>query len=68
VTQASLRSVIGIVPQDTVLFNDTIGYNIAYGRDGAIAGRDRGAARGARSMALSSACPGAIDTRWANAG
>ena len=35
VTQASLRQAIGIVPQDTVLFNDTIEYNIAYGRDGA---------------------------------
>ena len=35
VTQASLRRAIGIVPQDSVLFNDTIGYNIAYGRDGA---------------------------------
>jgi ATP-binding cassette, subfamily B, heavy metal transporter len=35
VTQASLRAVIGIVPQDTVLFNDTIEYNIAYGRPGA---------------------------------
>ena len=35
VTQSSLRAAIGIVPQDTVLFNDTIGYNIAYGRDGA---------------------------------
>ena len=35
VTQASLRRAIGIVPQDTVLFNDTIGYNIAYGRVGA---------------------------------
>jgi ATP-binding cassette subfamily B protein len=35
VTQASLRGVIGIVPQDTVLFNDTIRYNIAYGRIGA---------------------------------
>jgi len=35
VTQASLRRVIGIVPQDTVLFNDTIGYNIGYGRPGA---------------------------------
>jgi ATP-binding cassette subfamily B protein len=35
VTQASLRAAIGIVPQDTVLFNDTIGYNIAYGREGA---------------------------------
>ena len=35
VTQASLRRAIGIVPQDTVLFNDTIAYNIAYGRIGA---------------------------------
>lgn len=35
VTQATLRSAIGIVPQDTVLFNDTIEYNIAYGRTGA---------------------------------
>ena len=33
-TQASLRSAIGIVPQDTVLFNDSIGYNIGYGREG----------------------------------
>ncbi|MBF8177398.1 ABCB family ABC transporter ATP-binding protein/permease [Herminiimonas contaminans] len=35
VTQASLRQAIGIVPQDTVLFNDTIAYNIAYGKPGA---------------------------------
>ncbi|MDB5412327.1 MAG: transporter ATP-binding protein/permease [Rubritepida sp.] len=35
VTQDSLRQAIGVVPQDTVLFNDTIGYNIAYGRPGA---------------------------------
>jgi len=35
ITQQSLRSAIGIVPQDTVLFNDTIEYNIAYGRPGA---------------------------------
>ncbi len=34
VTQASLRAAIGVVPQDTVLFNDTIRYNIAYGRPG----------------------------------
>ena len=35
VQQATLRQVVGIVPQDTVLFNDTIGYNIAYGKPGA---------------------------------
>ena len=35
VTQESLRAAIGVVPQDTVLFNDTIGYNIAYGREDA---------------------------------
>ena len=47
VTQASLRAAIGIVPQDTVLFNDTIGYNIAYGRDGATEDEIEAAARGA---------------------
>jgi len=35
VTQDSLRQAIGVVPQDTVLFNDSIGYNIAYGKPGA---------------------------------
>ena len=35
VTQSSLRAALGLVPQDTVLFNDTIAYNIAYGRPGA---------------------------------
>jgi ATP-binding cassette subfamily B protein len=44
VTQSSLRAAIGIVPQDTVLFNDTIGYNIAYGRAGASLAEDRCAA------------------------
>jgi ATP-binding cassette, subfamily B, heavy metal transporter len=48
VTQASLRASMGIVPQDTVLFNDSIGYNIGYGREGAtvedIAAATRGAA------------------------
>ena len=47
VTQASLRSAIGIVPQDTVLFNDTIGYNIGYGRAGATQDGIEGAAKGA---------------------
>ncbi|MDR6848314.1 ATP-binding cassette subfamily B protein [Sphingomonas sp. BE270] len=47
VTQASLRAAIGIVPQDTVLFNDTIGYNIAYGREGAGQDEIEAAARGA---------------------
>jgi len=47
VTQASLRSVIGIVPQDTVLFNDTIGYNIGYGRAEATQDGIEGAAKGA---------------------
>jgi ATP-binding cassette subfamily B protein len=47
VTQASLRAAIGIVPQDSVLFNDTIGYNIGYGKDGATQAEIEGAARGA---------------------
>ena len=47
VTQASLRAAIGIVPQDSVLFNDSIGYNIGYGRDGATQDEIEGAARGA---------------------
>ncbi|KAK0331115.1 Iron-sulfur clusters transporter atm1, mitochondrial, partial [Friedmanniomyces endolithicus] len=47
VTQDSLRAAIGIVPQDTVLFNDTIGYNIAYGREGASEADIAAAARGA---------------------
>jgi ABC-type transport system involved in Fe-S cluster assembly fused permease/ATPase subunit len=47
VTQASLRSAIGIVPQDTVLFNDTVGYNIGYGRGGANQDEIEAAAHGA---------------------
>jgi ATP-binding cassette subfamily B protein len=45
ITQESLRAVIGIVPQDTVLFNDTVKYNIAYGRIGASDAQIREAAR-----------------------
>jgi len=47
ISQTSLRAAIGIVPQDSVLFNDTIGYNIAYGRDGAGPDDIEAAARGA---------------------
>jgi ATP-binding cassette, subfamily B, heavy metal transporter len=47
VTQGSLRASIGIVPQDTVLFNDTIGYNIGYGREGSDQSAIEEAARGA---------------------
>lgn len=48
VTQDSLRRAIGVVPQDTVLFNDTIFYNIAYGRPGATRAEIEDAARFAR--------------------
>jgi ATP-binding cassette subfamily B protein len=47
VTQKSLRAALGIVPQDTVLFNDTIGYNIGYGREDAQPEEIVAAARGA---------------------
>ena len=48
VTQESLRAVIGMVPQDTVLFNDTIYYNVAYGRPEASREEVEGAARAAQ--------------------
>ncbi len=47
-TQASLRAAIGVVPQDTVLFNDSVYYNIAYGRPGASPAEVEQAARHAR--------------------
>ena len=48
VTQTSVRQALGIVPQDTVLFNDSVAYNIAYGRPGASQAEIEGAARSAR--------------------
>ena len=48
VTQESLHAAIGVVPQDTVLFNDTIGYNIGYGLDGATQQQIEDAARAAQ--------------------
>jgi len=52
-----LRSAIGIVPQDTVLFNDTIGYNIGYGREGASEADVEAAARGAAIDGFIAALP-----------
>ena len=63
VTQASLRSAIGIVPQDTVLFNDTIGYNIAYGRARATAEEIEAAARGAAIHDFIMALPQGYETQ-----
>ncbi len=48
ITQDSLHAAIGVVPQDTVLFNDTIRYNIAYGKDGATQAEVEDAARAAQ--------------------
>jgi len=62
VTQASLRRHIGIVPQDSVLFNESIGYNIAYGRDGASPAEVTEAARGAALMDLIGRLPQGFDT------
>ena len=57
VTQASVRRAIGIVPQDTVLFNDTVEYNIAYGKPGATHDEVVGAARAARIDSFISSTP-----------
>jgi ATP-binding cassette subfamily B protein len=62
VTQASLRALIGIVPQDSVLFNDTIGYNIAYGRDGAAQDEVIAAARDASILPLIAKLPQGFET------
>ncbi len=62
VTQDSLRQAIGIVPQDTVLFNDSIGYNIGYGRAGATQAEIEDAARRAAIHDFIAALPLGYDT------
>ncbi|WP_310462696.1 ABC transporter ATP-binding protein/permease [Sphaerotilus sp.] len=62
VTQDSVRRAIGIVPQDTVLFNDTIGYNIGYGRPGATQAQIEAAARAAHIHDFIAAQPKGYDT------
>jgi len=62
VTQASLRSQIGVVPQDTVLFNDTIGYNISYGRPRATRAEMQEAARAAQIHDFIESLPQGYDT------
>jgi len=61
-TQASLRAAIGIVPQDTVLFNDTVQYNIAYGRTGSSLADVQAAARAAHIDAFIASTPAGYDT------
>ena len=62
VEQKSLRAAIGIVPQDSVLFNDTVGYNIAYGREGADIDEIERAARDAAILPFIEALPDGFDT------
>ncbi|RUP24331.1 MAG: ATP-binding cassette domain-containing protein, partial [Curvibacter sp.] len=62
VTQASVRQSIGIVPQDTVLFNDTVAYNIAYGRPGSTQAEIEEAARAARIHDFIAASPAGYQT------
>jgi ATP-binding cassette subfamily B protein len=63
VTQDSLRTAIGVVPQDTVLFNDTIRYNIGYGRPGASQAEIEEAARTAQVHNFVMTLPEGYDTR-----
>ena len=62
VTQSSVRQAMGIVPQDTVLFNDTVEYNIAYGRPGATRAEVEAAARAAHIHEFIAAAPKGYDT------
>ena len=61
-TQSSLRQAIGIVPQDTVLFNDTIAYNIGYGRPGSSQAEIEEAAKAANIHGFIAASPKGYDT------
>ncbi|MEE8085117.1 MAG: ABC transporter ATP-binding protein/permease, partial [Alphaproteobacteria bacterium] len=63
ITQDSLRGAIGIVPQDTVLFNDTVHYNIAYGRPGAADQEIKEAARLAAIHDFIASTPDGYETR-----
>ncbi|WP_371036308.1 ABC transporter ATP-binding protein/permease [Rhodosalinus sp. FB01] len=63
VTQDSLHAALGVVPQDTVLFNDTIRYNIAYGRDGASQEEIEAAARAAQIHEVIVALPDGYETQ-----
>jgi ATP-binding cassette subfamily B protein len=63
VQQSSLRKAIGIVPQDTVLFNDTIAYNIAYGSPGANIDQIQEAARAAQMSQFIEHLPDGYDTQ-----
>jgi ATP-binding cassette subfamily B protein len=63
VTQASLHAAIGVVPQDTVLFNDTVWYNIAYGRPGATRDEVEAAARAAKIHDFIASLPEGYETR-----
>ena len=62
VSQTSLHQAIGVVPQDTVLFNDTVGYNIAYGKEGATQAEVEAAARGAKIHDFILSLPDGYDT------
>ena len=62
VTQASLRAAIAVVPQDTVLFNDTIGYNLAFGRPDATPAEVEAAAEAAQLHDFITSLPDGYDT------
>jgi len=61
-TQSSLRQTLGVVPQDTVMFNDTIRYNLAYAQSGASDEEVKAAARGANLDAFIESLPQGYDT------